>query len=597
MSRTEAHYALDVRDLAVSAAGGAPIVVDVCFRLRRGEILGVVGESGSGKTTVALALMGYARVGVRIDGGSVRVEGREMLALSGRALRRLRGGLVSYVPQDPATCLNPAMRVESILVEIAKVHGITDSQLAVANVLSAVNLPTDRGFRRRFPHQLSGGQQQRVAIACALIASPAVIVLDEPTTGLDVITQAHIIAEIKRLRSEIGVAVVFVSHDLALVASLADKIAVMYAGRIVEEGPTHPLIRRPRHPYTLGLVSSIPDPTTPRRLAGIPGVVFGVEERPPGCAFAPRCSQRVPECDATNPPFEDVDEIRVRCIEWIRTPESETLPRAFDSAKTALQPVLVADRLRAEYRTKSAPLVVAEDVSFVVGGGECLALVGESGSGKTTIARCVVGLHSPADGSVRFLDELLAARARTRSREQRRMLQIVFQNPYDSLNPHNSVIDSIAWPARRLLGMSRRGAESAAKLMLERVRLPHALGTRYPPELSGGECQRVAIARALVVKPRALICDEVTSALDVSVQATVLDLLAELRAEFDLAMLFITHDLGIVASIADRVLVLRHGAICEQGEVQTILSSPRDPYTRSLLEAAPSLSRALEGAA
>jgi peptide/nickel transport system ATP-binding protein len=573
------------------ARGGAAIVEDVALELRAGEILGLVGESGSGKTTTALALLGYARPGAQIAAGSVRIGGRELVGLRERELRELRGRIVSYVPQDPSSSLNPSQRVGRQILEMLRGR---QPEGVVTDALRRVHLPADQAFARRFPHQLSGGQQQRVAIAMAIVGEPPLVVLDEPTTGLDVVTQAAILEEIRRLRREIGLAMVYVSHDLSVVGAIADRIAVMYAGRVVEQGPAAELLSRPRHPYTRALVASIPDHVSPRRLRGIEGVAVGVGERPEGCAFAPRCSRRIDECTQALPALEAIGGERlVRCIRWRDTP-----PVVFEEALVASadelpeQPLLVVEGLRAEHRSRGEVFVAATDVSFEIARAQCVALVGESGSGKTTVARCIAGLHAPAAGRVGFGGDALAPLAGGRTREQRRRIQIVFQNPDDSLNPRHRVGETIARPARVLRGLGASEARTEVLALLERVRLPQRLADRYPRELSGGERQRVAIARALAARPDLVVCDEVTSALDVSVQAAVLELLAELRSELGLALLFISHDLGVVASVADRVLVLDRGQVCEEGPALRLLHAPQAAYTRSLIEAAPRLPQA-----
>lgn len=584
---------LRVDDLHVAVENGPLVVEKVSFAVAAGEALGLVGESGCGKTTVAQALLGYARPGFQIVKGSVEVAGHPMLWRPEGAVRQLRGRQVSFMPQDPGASLNPAMRIGRQIREVLRVHDHDFSGSTVAAILVRAGLPVDGAFQSRFPHQLSGGQQQRVALAVALACQPQVLVLDEPTTGLDVITQQRILAEINRLRRETSVAIVYVSHDLAVVASLATRVAVMYAGRIVEDGPTGALIHRPRHPYSAALLASAPDHVAPKRLMGIPGIAVGVWNRPPGCAFAPRCSLTTSACEKAVPVLEECDRgHRVRCIRWQRVvqPPSEPPPRM--SERSSDVEVLDVRHLRAEYRSRSATVIAADNVSFGVGAGECLALVGESGSGKTTIARCVVGLHEPTSGAIMLARASLAPRARERSQEQRRSIQIVFQDPYDSLNPRRSVYDALTWPLRSLRGFNRRDARTAADELLDQVRLPARFGGRYPRELSGGERQRVAIARALAARPAVLVCDEITSALDVSVQAAVLDVLAELQQELRLALLFITHDLGVVASIGDRIVILKAGRVSEEGGVATVLSAPRDSYTHLLLSAAPSLREA-----
>jgi peptide/nickel transport system ATP-binding protein len=580
---------LEVSDLTIALSkGAAPIVDGVSLEVGKGEILGVVGESGSGKTTTALALLGYTRPGARIVGGSVKVAG-EQVPLDGDDARKVRGRLVSYVPQDPLNALNPSLRIEAAVKDMIDAHAGNREVASVEQALAAVHLPTDRSFLRRFPHQLSGGQQQRVCIAMALVCSPPLVVLDEPTTGLDVVTQARVLKEISRLRSENETAMIYVSHDLAVVAEVADRIAVMYAGKVVEQGATEQILGRPRHPYTRGLIASIPDHVKPRTLRGIGGVAVGVEDRPAGCAFAPRCAQATARCVAEPPPIEEVDPGRVvRCFEWEKT-EILVLEAAVASARGKVEsPLLAVSGLRAEHPGRP-PMVAARDIDFEIAAGSCLALVGESGSGKTTIARCVAGLHEPAAGTISLSGETLGASARKRSNSDRRRIQIVFQNPYDSLNPRHRVTDAISWPARRLRGLSRAECGAEVARLLELVRLPERVAGRFPGELSGGERQRVAIARALAAEPELLICDEVTSALDVSVQAAVLELLGDLQTELDLALLFISHDLGVVATIADQVIVLEHGQIRERGEVASVLAHPSSEYTRTLIDAAPRL--------
>jgi len=580
---------LDVTDLRILLNSGSPIVDGVDLNLARGEILGIVGESGSGKTTTALALLGYAQLGAHIAGGKVFVAGQDVLALDKKSLREIRGKSVSYVPQDADQALNPSLRIAQSLTDVLR-RRPRDRPADLISLLAAVDLPSTQEFGRRLPHQLSGGQQQRVTIAVGLACGPPVIVMDEPTTGLDVITQRSVLAEIARLRDDEGVSLVYVSHDLAVVSEIADRIAVMYAGRIVEQGPTSTLLARPRHPYTRGLLQSIPDHRRRVRLVPMPGTALGLEDRPEGCPFAPRCSQKTDECAVGLPLLESVGEQHeVRCIHWRDT--EPPLARATIGPRSTHTDAMVTLRgLRATHRGRGGTVVAAEDISFDLHRGECLALVGESGSGKTTIARSIVGLHQPDDGTILLRGKQLPPRIRNRSLAERRGIQYVFQNPFQSLNPQRRIGEDLARPGQVLRGLSHTDAKSEVGGLLEQVRLPQRVAERYPAQLSGGERQRVAIARALAAHPDLLVCDEVTSALDVSVQAAILEVLAELRDDLGVAMLFITHDLGVVSVVADRIIVLERGRICETGPTDQLLSAPQDPYTRRLVDAAPTLS-------
>jgi peptide/nickel transport system ATP-binding protein len=582
--------ALEARGLRVELHGGTPIVDGVDLTLEPGRVLGLVGESGSGKTTTALALLGFARRGTRIVAGSAVVAGESLPLGDEGAVRRMRGRRIAYVAQDPSSALDPTVRIGRAVQAMLDVHRYQRPG-AVDTLLSAVGLPADESFRRRYPHELSGGQKQRVAIATALACEPPVVVLDEPTTGLDVITQARVLAEIRRIRDDLGVALVYVSHDLAVVAEIADEIAVLYAGRVVEHGPAREVAASPRHPYTRGLVSSIPDPALPRRLSSMRGVAAAVGEWPRGCAFAPRCDQVVPACTAALPALVPIAAGRlVRCPEHERTPPLVAgRPLSARAAASDAAQMLSVDGLHATYGAGRGRLTAVDDLSLAIGRSQCLALVGESGSGKTTAARCIAGLHRPAAGSIRLGGCVLAPHARNRSRDERRRIQMIFQNPFESLNPRHRVGQAIIRPARILRGLDRAQGERELAGLLEQVRLPSRTASRFPGELSGGERQRVAIARALAADPAVLVCDEVTSALDVSVQAAVLDLLDDLRRRLGLAILFITHDLGVVAAIADDVIVLERGEVRERGPAGRVLADPVDTYTKALIAAAPRL--------
>lgn len=581
---------LSVRNLRVVADDSGESIVDgISLDLRPGELIGIVGESGSGKTTTVLSMLGHAARGTSIVTGSVDVAGESVLDLKPNDLRRFRGGTISYVAQNAGRALNPAYRIGRSLADIVQTDG-AHRQTRIDDALAAVDLPGSTEFLRRLPHQLSGGQQQRVIIAMALSGEPKVVVMDEPTTGLDVVTQAAVIGEIHRIRAIRDIAIVYVSHDLAVVSQLADRVAVMYAGRVVEEGRASTVLANPAHPYTRGLVQSTPDHTRPSRLDPMAGAAVGVEDRPPGCAFAPRCPQQSTAClDAQPPTRANAPERTVECFHAEQTPPPSPREPLEPLEVRSATPLLEVRGLSASHRNRGQVVVAASDIDIELRKGECVALVGESGSGKTTISRSIIGLKVPDGGTIRFKDEDVPPAARRRTLQQRQGIQYVFQDPYDSLNPRRRVGDELVRTIHVLGTHTRRDARAEARRLLALVRLPESLERRYPHQLSGGERQRVAIARALASDPEVLICDEITSALDVSVQAAILELLAELRRELGLSMLLITHDLGVVSVSADRVLVLRDGEICESGDVRDVLSAPQNTYTKKLIAAAPTL--------
>ena len=584
---------LEVSGLRVALhPSGHEIVDGVAFSVEREEVVGLVGESGSGKTTVALALLGHARRGTRIAAGTVRVAGQDLLNGDTARIRAARGKLVSYVPQDPAAALNPSLSIGTQLAEVISWHrrDATPAQIQsrVHEALVEVRLAPTRELLRRYPHQLSGGQQQRVCIAMAFLLRPHVIVLDEPTTGLDVTTQAHVLETVRDLCRTHQVGAVYVSHDLAAVASLARRVLVMYAGRLVEAGTVEDLFVRPAHPYTRKLIAAVPDVSGRRSLNAIPGQVPPPGRRPPGCVFAPRCADVRPLCNEGEPPLVTLSaEHRAACF---RVAEVDRRPirlvpggeeRAVDSTGTLLD-VRGLDVFH-------GPQQILHGVSLQLAPCECLALVGESGSGKTTLARTIMGLHLARSGEIRFKGRALDGPARSRPVEVRRRLQYVFQNPYNSLNPRHSIGEIVAVPVGHFLGLKGRAAAERVAAALERVSLSPGIAAAYPDELSGGERQRVAIARALACEPEVLICDEVTSALDVSVQATIVRLLEDLRRHEQLAILFVTHNLALVRAIADRVAVLEQGRIVETGTAAEVLGNPTHAYTRELIADTPTL--------
>ncbi len=591
--------AVRVQDLQIGTSSGrVPVVMDLSFEIAPGEVLGVVGESGSGKTTVGLALLGHARRGLRIYGGTVMLGDEDILSLDEEQLRRLRGSLVSYVPQDPASSLNPALRIGLQLREVLEAHSSgrgNNHDERIAEMMREVALSDDPKYLRRYPHELSGGQQQRVGLAMAFANRPRLIVLDEPTTGLDVTTQATVLSTVRELAAAHQVAALYVSHDLAVVAALARRVAVMYAGRIVELGLAEELFESSAHPYTRRLVGAIPRLTGGRSLLGIPGHAPALSRPPPGCAFAPRCTMHIPECDKEIPPLIPVGPVHsARCIRALEV-VAQTQAKPGNPVDLAHgdsgSAVLTLDNVVAHY----GKIEVLHSISLELQHHECLAVVGESGSGKTTTARAIAGLHRDWTGSIRLGGKELETAARSRGTETRRQIQYIFQNPYGSLNPRKTIGETVGQPLA-VFGIAKgREAEQLVGEMLQKVSLSAGYARRYPDQLSGGERQRVAIARALISSPSILVCDEVTSALDVSVQAAIVELLGQLQRDLGLSMVFVTHNLPLVRSIAQKVAVLSEGSIVEYGETAQMLANPQQPYTRQLIANTPSLETAAAG--
>jgi peptide/nickel transport system ATP-binding protein len=582
------------------------VVNDTSFELARGEALGLVGESGCGKTTTALSLLGYQRPGSRIRSGAIHFGGRDLARLSRRELQKVRGRRVSLVPQNPTTALSPGLRVGDQLIEAMAVHDVGssrgDRERRARQLISHVRLPDPAGTARKYPHQLSGGQQQRVVIAMALACDPELIVLDEPTTGLDVTTQAQILDLLRRLREELHMAMVYVTHNLGVVAAVCDRVGVMYAGELVEDAPVHELFAHPRHPYTRGLISAVPSIAKPHR--GREVVLRGLLKRselPRGCRFAPRCDFAEEACFAERQLLSPVGAghlvacRRVDDVERLTT-GSGTLasyvplvPAADEQLLDVEDLSITYDRRRAISLRPRTPLVIVRDVAFDLRARETFSLVGESGSGKSTIARTLGGLLGPLAGRITFEGRSLAATVESRSRDVRREIQLVLQNPDASLNPRQRVHQIVGRPLELFFGLHGKERRAGVEQALDDVRLDAAFASRFPDELSGGERQRVAIARALAARPRLMLCDEILSALDVSVQTSIVELLRQLQADQGIAYLFISHDLAVVRSLSHRVGVLYLGELCEVGSAEEVYAPPYHPYTHMLLSAVPEI--------
>jgi peptide/nickel transport system ATP-binding protein len=584
-------HGIAIEDLRIVLTGrdNVDVVDDIDLVLHPGEVVGLVGESGSGKTTVGTSLLGYTRPGAAFAAGKVLFEDQDVLALPWQQVRQLRGEEIAYVPQDPAAALNPSIRIGKQIVELMELRGIGTSESRLQGArdgLAEVGLPNDDEFLRRYSHQLSGGQVQRVALAMAFLPKPKVLVLDEPTTGLDVTTQGMVLRTMGELCRAHGVAALYVTHDLAVIANIADRVAVMYAGQVAELGTREGIFAQPMHPYTRALLDSIPHLSQARALSGIPGRTPAPGARPGGCRFHDRCSFAIEQCAAGVPPLEEygTDHL-VRCIRvndigrWDIS--RGTVP---DSDPDKPRDIIldIAD-LNVFYGRKE----VVHGVSFDVGKAEVVALVGESGSGKTTISRSVGGLHKEWTGTITFDGEQLAEGARSRSAVDRKRIQYIFQNPYLSLNPRLTIEQIVKRPMELFGIASGKAATDRVVELLDQVALGPAVLKYQASRLSGGERQRVAIARALAAEPDLLVCDEITSALDVSVQGSIVSLLEDLRKSRGISMLFVTHNLALVRSIAARVQILNQGRLVESGSVVEVMDSPKEEYTKRLLANSP----------
>jgi peptide/nickel transport system ATP-binding protein len=587
--------------------------LDVVFRVRgkdrqvlrgvdltvaRGESYGLVGESGCGKSTAALAAVRYLARNGRVRSGGIRIAGKDVLALNGSELRRLRANDVAMVYQNPGAALNPSLKVGAQVAEsfIARGTAKREASDRALEALRRVQIADPSSVLGRYPHQLSGGMQQRVIIAMALAKDPSLLILDEPTTGLDATVEAEVLDLVSQLQAELQTSVLFISHNLGVIAKMCNRVGVLYAGRLVEEGPVTTVLNDPRHPYTVGLLRCIPRGGARKdhgRLDTIPGFLPQLGAEMPGCVYADRCPLADLRCVAEEPPLAEVTPHHAtRCWYHELAPD---LPRVMAENIVLPQvsrdgvPVVRFDDVGKIFKQRGHEVRALEAISSAIWPGETLGLVGESGSGKTTLARTLLGIVEPTTGVIELDGRTLAPHFTKRSQADLAALQIIFQNPDSALNRRHSVRRILLRSLKKLAGVRGAEAERRALELAQRVRLSERTLTQKPVQLSGGLKQRVAIARAFVGNPSLVVCDEPTSALDVSVQAAILNLLVELQAERRVAFLFISHDLGVVRYIADRIAVLYLGRLMELGAAEVVFSGPHHPYTEALLSAVPSI--------
>ena len=603
---------LEIENLSVSfmtRTAEVPAVMDFSMKVFEGDAMGLVGESGCGKSTVALAIMKYLGGTGKIVGGSIKYRGRDMSTFSEKELEDIRGSKIAMIYQEPMASLNPAMRISSQLIEVPILHekiSKEDAWKRSTEMLQKVNLPDPERIMNAFPHQLSGGQQQRIVIAMALLSKPSLLLLDEPTTALDVTVEAGIINLVKTLSKEIGTSMLFVSHNLGLILETCNKITVMYSGETVETGEINQVFRNMRHPYTQGLLRSIPLPGKNKYdspLQAIAGQLPLPHERPNGCNFGPRCPHLDKEaCASGDIEMQLINSnknhfsrcARIDEIQWNeKSLTSEKKPKSSSGGT-----ILTVKNLSKDYDVaanvvfggkKKGTVKANVDLNFDAKVGETLAIVGESGCGKSTFAKVLLGLENASSGKLEFENnDISNTMVEDRERATVSAIQMIFQNPFDTLNPSHSVGGQIMRTLEKVgVGSTVEERQQRMYELLDLVKLPREFEKRMPRQLSGGQKQRIGIARAFAGSPKVVVADEPVSALDVSVQAAVIELLIDIQEKFDTTMLFISHDLSVVRYVADRVVVMYLGKISETGTTEQIFSPPYHPYTEALLSAVP----------
>jgi len=602
---------LDIQGLAISYAtrrGDVPAVRDVTLQIKRGEAFSIVGESGCGKSTVAFGIVNFLGRNGRIVAGRILFQGQDLVGQSPEDLRRIRGDRIAMVYQDPMAALNPSMRIGDQMAEVLIVHRhmkSREAEDACVEMLKRVHMPDPANVVRRYPHQLSGGQQQRVVIGMALLNDPALLIMDEPTTALDVTVEAAVLDLVGELQHEFQTAIMYISHNLGVVARVSDRVAVMYAGEIVERATVQDLFARPQHPYTQGLLRCVPRLGTDKRdsvLYPIRGRVPSPGALPPGCIFEPRCDYAREDCRLRKPELRELyTDHLARChfAEEIREsvwqPPEDLLAHVAMPPDGMAEPILRVQNARTFYQAPSRKLFSREkllvkavdDVSIEIRKGHTLGIVGESGCGKSTLVKTIVGMERPTGGQFEFMGIDISGPVSTRTLDTIREMQMVFQNPDSTLNPSFSVGYQIGRPLRRFKTVPASQVRDEVVRLLDMMKLGERYYDRYPRQLSGGEKQRVGIARAIAARPGLVLCDEPVSALDVSVQAAVLNLLLEIQKELGATLAFIAHDLSVVRFFCDQIAVMYLGKVVEIGPAEAIYGPPYHPYTEALLSAVP----------
>jgi len=607
--RTTQETLLSVDSLDVKfevADGTIDALRDVSLDIKQGETVGLAGESGSGKSTLAFAIVRYLDSNGWVDDGSITFDGVDLLSATDAELQSIRGNRIAHVAQNPGNSLNPSMRIGKQIREAVELHqnpdGTEEANDRVYEVLEQVNLPDPEGIAERYPHELSGGQQQRAMLAIGLSCNPDLLILDEPTTGLDVTTQAKFLDLLQELKDEYDAGILLITHNLGVISEIADRVNILYAGEMLERGPVETVFTSPANPYTQALLATTPEMSENKEIRPIPGQIPELDRIPDGCIFADRCDYVTEECRTGKIAMETVDgetDHQSRCHYWeeVRNTEVERVEDT-TGTRTPGDPIMTIDSLRKYYDegtmltnllTDHSPVKAVNDVSLTIHGSEAVGLVGESGCGKSTLGRTLLKLHAATDGTIEYDGRDIDDLSKEELNEFRSECQIIFQDPEGSLNPSRTVREILDRPLVLFTDMDEDERSERTEELLAQVNLGLDVVDKKPHELSGGQQQRVAIARAFAAQPSLIVLDEPVSSLDVSVQASILNLLDDLCEEYGTSYLLISHDLSVIEEICDRVAVMYLGEIIETGTATQVFEPPYHPYTRSLLSSIPTL--------